>query len=371
MAENKRRIFQRDQNPHLFRPVEFRSVTARNRVMMSPMCQYSGTDGMPNEWHYVHLGSRAVGGAGIVFTEVTHVAPEGRITPNCLGIWSNEHRDAFKRIAHFVGEQGAVPAMQIGHAGRKASTARPWDGAGPLSADHADGWQVIGPSALPYADTWQTPIAMDSDAITRVMDDFATATRRAREAGFQILELHSAHGYLGHSFLSPLSNHRDDDYGGPLESRARFLLETLDAIRSEWPDDLPFFLRLSCTDWVDGGLTLEDTVEVVKMIAARGDVDLIDCSSGGNDPRQQIPIHPGYQIPLAETVKRETGMRTAAVGLLHSPDFCEEVIANERADLVVLGRTLLADPYWPLHAAKKLHAENLDWPVQYERSNIF
>lgn len=370
MSENKRRILKRDRNPHLFRPVTFRSVTARNRVMMSPMCQYSATDGMPDEWHYVHLASRAVGGAGIVFTEATHVAPEGRITPNCLGIWNDAQRDAFKRIADFVGEQGAVPGMQIGHAGRKASTARPWDGAGPLAPDSDSGWQAIGPSALPYAD-WQTPKAMDRGDIDRVLGDFAAAARRAREAGFQMLELHGAHGYLSHSFLSPLSNLRDDDYGGSLENRARFLTEMVKAVRGEWPDDLPLFLRLSCTDWVEGGLTLDDTVSVVKMVSATGMVDLIDCSSGGNDPRQQIPVHPGYQIPLAETVKRETGMATGAVGLLHSPDFCEEVIANGRADLVVLGRTLLADPYWPLHAATRLRAENLDWPVQYERSNIF
>jgi 2,4-dienoyl-CoA reductase-like NADH-dependent reductase (Old Yellow Enzyme family) len=370
MTENKRRILQRDRNPHLFRPVTFRSVTIRNRVMMSPMCQYSATDGMPGEWHYVHLASRAVGGAGIVFTEATHVGPEGRITPHCLGIWNDDQRDAFKRIASFVAEQGAVPGMQIGHAGRKASTSRPWDGAGSLAPDHPDGWEVIGPSSLPFAD-WQTPREMDDATIARVLDDFAESARRAREAGFRVLELHSAHGYLGHSFLSPLSNTRNDEYGGTLENRARFLMQTIDAVRKEWPNELPLFVRLSCTDWVDGGLTLDDTVEVAKWIAARGDVDLIDCSSGGNDPRQQIPIHPGYQVPLAETVRRETGLPTAAVGLLHSPDMCEEVIANGRADLVVLGRTLLADPYWPLHAATKLRAENLVWPIQYERSNIF
>jgi len=229
---------------------------------------------------------------------------------------------------------------------------------------------VIGPSALPFAD-WQTPVEMDGDTIARVLQDFADAARRAREAGFKLLELHAAHGYLGHSFLSPLSNRRTDGYGGSLENRSRFLMGTIEAIRREWPEDLPLFVRLSCTDWVDGGLTLDDTVEVVKRLAAGGDVDLIDCSSGGNDTRQQIPVHPGYQIPLAETVKRETGMATGAVGLLHSPDFCEEVIANGRADLVVLGRTLLADPYWPLHAATKLRAENMTWPVQYERSDIF
>jgi 2,4-dienoyl-CoA reductase-like NADH-dependent reductase (Old Yellow Enzyme family) len=212
---------------------------------------------------------------------------------------------------------------------------------------------------------------MDEGTISRVLDDFAQAARRAREAGFKLLELHAAHGYLGHSFLSPLSNRRTDAYGGTLENRSRFLMETIEAIRREWPDELPLFVRLSCTDWVEEGLTLDDTVAVVNRIFAKGDVDLIDCSSGGNDTRQQIPVHPGYQIPLAETVKRETGIATAAVGLLHSPDFCEEVVANGRADLVVLGRTLLADPYWPLHAATKLRAENIDWPVQYERSDIF
>ena len=207
--------------------------------------------------------------------------------------------------------------------------------------------------------------------IERVMADFTAAARRAYDAGFKLLEIHAAHGYLGHSFLSPLSNDRSDDYGGSLEHRARFLLETLDAVRASWPEDLPLFLRLSCTDWVDGGLTVDDIVQVTGWVRDRGDVDLIDCSSGGNDPRQQIPIHPGYQVPFAERVKRETGMRTSAVGLLHSPDMCEEIIANGRADLIVLGRALLADPYWPLHAATKLRAENLDWPIQYERSNIF
>ncbi|HCH56024.1 MAG TPA: oxidoreductase, partial [Rhodospirillaceae bacterium] len=247
---------------------------------------------------------------------------------------------------------------------------RPWEGTDSLFPSDPDGWQTIAPTEQPYAD-WHPPVAMDSNMIERVMADFTAAARRAYDAGFKLLEIHAAHGYLGHSFLSPLSNDRSDDYGGSLEHRARFLLETLDAVRASWPEDLPLFLRLSCTDWVDGGLTVDDIVEVTGWVRDRGDVDLIDCSSGGNDPRQQIPIHPGYQVPLAERVKRETGMRTSAVGLLHSPDMCEEIIANGRADLIVLGRALLADPYWPLHAATKLRAENLDWPIQYERSNIF
>ena len=338
--------------------------------MLSPMCQYSAEDGMPNDWHFVHLGARAVGGAGIVSTEATHVEPAGRITPHCLGLWNDAQRDAFARIAEFVGAQGAVPAIQLGHAGRKASVSRPWDGNRPLMPKEG-GWPVIGPSALPYADGSPVPAEMDKAAIDRVQDAFAASARRAKDAGFQLMELHCAHGYLGHSFLSPLSNTREDDYGGPLENRARVLLETVDAVRSEWPAELPLFLRLSCTDWVDGGFDIDEAVDVARMLKASGHVDLVDCSSGGNDPRQRIPIHPGYQIPLAERVRRDAGIATAAVGLLHSPDLSEEVIANGRADLVVMGRTLLADPHWPLKAANALRAETVAWPVQYERSNIF
>ena len=337
---------------------------------MSPMCQYSATDGIPEEWHHVHLCSRAVGGAGVVFTEATHISPEGRITPNCLGIWNDEQRDAFKRTTSFISEQGAIPAIQIGHAGRKASTSRPWEGTRSFSPKEPGGWQTIAPTDQPFAD-WHPPKAMNSGMIDQVLNDFSKAARRALEAGFRLLEIHAAHGYLAHSFLSPLSNSRTDGYGGNIENRARFITEAINAVRASWPNDLPLFLRLSCTDWVEGGLTLDDTVKIVRLIRERGDVDLIDCSSGGNDPRQQIPVHPGYQVPFAERIKRETDMKTAAVGLLHSPDFCEEIIANGRTDLVVLGRTLLADPYWPLHAATKLRAKNLPWPVQYERANIF
>ena len=370
VSENQRRILRRDPNPHLFRPITFRSVTLRNRIMLSPMCQYSAENGMPNDWHFVHLGARAVGGAGIVSTEAVHVEPRGRITPHCLGLWNDAQRDALARIADFVGAQGAVAAIQLGHAGRKASVSRPWEGTKPLMPGDG-GWEVIGPTAQPYADGFPVPIALDKGEIDRVAATFAAAARRAKDAGFRLMELHSAHGYLGHSFLSPLSNTREDDYGGSLENRARVLLETVEAIRSEWPADLPLFVRLSCTDWVDGGFDVDEAVEVARMLKAGGHVDLVDCSSGGNDPRQRIPIHPGYQIPLAERVRREAGIATAAVGLLHSPDLAEEVIANGRADLVVMGRTLLADPHWPLKAANALRAENMDWPVQYERSNIF
>jgi len=370
VSENKRRILRRDPNPHLFRPITFRSVTARNRIMLSPMCQYSAEDGMPNEWHFVHLGARAVGGAGLIFTEATHVEPRGRITPHCLGIWTDAQRDALARIAAFVAEQGAVPGIQIGHAGRKASVSRPWEGTKPLFPDDG-GWEVKGPSAMAYAKGSPVPVAMDQAAIDYVLGTFTDAARRAREAGFKAMELHCAHGYLAHTFLSRLSNTRNDEYGGSLENRARMLLETVTAARMEWPDDLPLFVRLSCTDWVEGGFDIGEAVEVARMLKATGQVDLIDCSSGGNDPRQQIPIHPGYQVPLSDQIRREAEIPTATVGLLNSPDLVEEIVANGRADVVVLGRTLLADPHWPLRAAAALKAENVSWPIQYERSNIF
>lgn len=369
-TETRRRVMRRDPNPFLFRPITFRSVSLRNRIVVSPMCQYSADDGVPDDWHLVHLGARAVGGAGIVFTEATHVEPRGRITHHCLGLWNDAQRDALRRIAAFVAAQGAVPGIQLAHAGRKASVSVPWEGTRPLAPDDG-GWEAIAPSAVPFADGHAVPREMDAGDIADVIGAFQSATIRAREAGFSVLELHAAHGYLIHEFLSPISNRRGDGYGGSLDNRARFLMEAIDAIRTEWPKDKPLFVRLSCTDWVDGGWTIDDTVALAGMLKARGDVDLIDCSSGGSDPRQQIPIHPGYQVPFAERIRREAGIATSAVGLLHSPDGAEEILANGRADLVVLGRSMLADPYWPLHAAGALRAEGVDWPVQYERSNIF
>lgn len=370
-GENARRILRRDPNPHMFRPIQFRSVTARNRIMMSPMCQYSGSDGLADDWHFVHLGTRATGGAGLVFTEAVHVEPKGRITPHCLGLWNDEQRDRLARIAAFVEARGAVPGIQLGHAGRKASVGRPWEGSRPLRPDQG-GWNdVVSASALPYANGWHVPAAMTLSRIDESLHSLKASTRRARQAGFKALELHGAHGYLIHQFLSPLSNRREDVYGGTFDNRIRFLLESISVVREEWPDDLPLFVRLSCTDWVEGGWTLDDTVRLAGLLQTQGQVDLIDCSSGGNDPRQQIPIHPGYQIPLAQTVRTETGIATGAVGLIHSPDLAESVIANGQADLVILGRALLADPAWPLRAAATLKAENIEWPKQYERSNIF
>lgn len=370
-GENARRILKRDPNPQLFRPVTFRSVTARNRIMLSPMCQYSGQEGLSNDWHFVHLGARAAGGAGWVFTEAVHTEPRGRITPHCLGLWNDEQRDRLARIASFVEAQGAVPGIQLGHAGRKASVGRPWEGSHPLRVDEG-GWKdQVSASALPYASGWHTPMAMTQDQIDDALQALKSAVRRAREAGFKALELHGAHGYLIHQFLSPLSNQRTDAYGGSFENRIRFLQESIQVVREAWPHDLPLFVRLSCTDWVEGGWTLDDTVRLATLLQFQGDVDLIDCSSGGNDPRQQIPIHPGYQIPLSQEVRSRAGIATGAVGLIHSPDLAESVIANGQADLVVLGRALLSDPAWPLRAAATLRAENVEWPKQYERSNIF
>ncbi len=368
-GENERRILKRDPNPHLFRPITLRSVTARNRIMLSPMCQYSGQDGLSTDWHLVHLGARAAGGAGIVSTEAVHVEPRGRITRHCLGLWNDQQQDRLARIAAFVEAQGAVPAIQLGHAGRKASVGRPWEDTRPVPVTEG-GWEVIAPSALPYAKGWPVPRAMTLDAIGGAMAVLQAAVRRARLAGFRLLELHAAHGYLIHQFLSPLSNQRQDEYGGSFDNRIRFLLESLSAVRREWPEELPLFLRLSVTDWVDGGWDLQQSIRLVQGLREQGAVDLVDCSSGGNDPRQRIPIHPGYQIPFAREIRRQTGMPTAAVGLIHSPDLAESVVANGDADLVVLGRALLADPVWPLRAAAALKAENIAWPVQYERSNI-
>ncbi len=369
-GENERRILRRDPNPFLFRPLSIRSVTVKNRIMLSPMCQYSATDGLMNDWHFAHLAARAAGGAGIVFTEATHIEPRGRITHHCLGLWNDEQRDRMRRVVDFIADQDAVPAIQLGHAGRKASVTRPWEGSRPLPVEEG-GWESIGPSARPFAKGWNTPLAMTKSMIDRSVEDFAQAVRRAREAGFRILEIHAAHGYLIHQFLSPLSNDREDEYGGAFENRIRFLLETIRAVRSEWPRDLPLFVRISATDWVEGGWTLDDSIELGRILAKSGDVDLIDCSSGGNDPRQQIPIHPGYQVPFAAALKTGTGLLTGAVGLIHSPDLAESIVANGQADLVVLGRTLLADPVWPLRAASQLKATAVKWPVQYERSNIF
>jgi 2,4-dienoyl-CoA reductase-like NADH-dependent reductase (Old Yellow Enzyme family) len=341
--------------PALFEPVQFRSVTARNRITLAPMCQYSAdAAGFGNDWHVQHLGARALGGAGIVFTEATAVDDIGRITHQCLGLWKDEHTAVLKRLADVIAMGGAVPAIQIAHAGRKASCLRPWEGGAPI-APEAGGWRPVGPTGTPFNPGAPDPIPLTTNQIAAISAQFAATARRAREAGFKILELHSAHGYLSHSFLSPITNTRNDGYGGDLKGRARFLMETLDAIREVWPADLPLFVRLSCADYKEGGLTIEDTVALARMLAARGDVDLIDCSSGGITPDVRPPsLHPGYQVPFAEAVKHGAHIPTGAVGLIQDPQHAAEIVANRRADLVFLGRVMLADPAWPLRAARAL-----------------
>ena len=370
MSEDARRIHRAARDPFLFRPIRFRSVVARNRIMMSPMCQYSAEDGMPNDWHFGHLAARAAGGLGILCVEATHVTAQGRITPGCLGLWNDAQRDALARIAAHVARLGAVPAIQLAHAGRKASTSRPWEGTRPLGAAEG-GWETRAPSPLPATEGAPAPREMTRADIAEAIAAFTEATRRAREAGFRIVEVHGAHGYLIHSFLSPVANHRTDDYGGSFSNRCRFLHEVLDAVRAEWPEDLPLFLRISATDWVEGGWTLEDSVDLAQAVKARGDVDLIDCSSGGVSPAQLIRPYPGYQVPLAEEIRRRAGIPTGAVGLISAPEHAEEILASGRADLVLLGRMLLSDPHWPLKAAARLKADGVAWPVQYERGNIF
>ncbi len=352
----------------LFDEIELRGVTARNRIMLSPMCQYCAPDAVPVDWHFVHLGSRAVGGAGIVMTEATSVAPAGRITPYDLGLWNDRQERAFARIAAFVSEQGAVAGVQLAHAGRKAWHTRPWEARRPLPPPEGQ-WDIIAPSAVPWQEGDTIPREMTGEDIARVIERYRDAARRALRAGFRLVELHAAHGYLFHSFLSPLSNRRTDGYGGDFIGRSRFLLETVAAVREVWPCDLPLFVRLSATDWVEGGWTIDDTVKLAGTLGVSG-VDVVECSSGGNTPEQDIPVCPGYQVPLAETVRREAGVKTAAVGLISDPAFAEEIVANGRADIVALGRMMLWDPYWPHHAAKALQAD-VKLPLPYDRCNIF
>jgi 2,4-dienoyl-CoA reductase-like NADH-dependent reductase (Old Yellow Enzyme family) len=355
--------------PALFDPVSFRAVTARNRIAVSPMCQYSAIDGLGDDWHVQHLGAKAAGGAGIVFTEATHVSAVGRITDHCLGLWNDAHQALLARLAGVITLCGAVPGIQLAHAGRKASVRRPWEGGKPVSPAEG-GWVPLAPSPIPFVAGATDPAMLTPAGIAEIAAQFAASARMAREAGFRIIELHAAHGYLLHSFLSPIANRRNDAYGGDLDGRARFLMETIDAVRTEWPAELPLFVRLSCSDYVEGGLTIEDTVALCRKLAARGDVDLIDCSSGGIAPEARIPsIHPGYQVPFADAVKHGAGIATGAVGLITEPTHAAEIIANGRADIVLLARALLADPAWPLRAAKALGVKPV-LPDQYGRATL-
>jgi 2,4-dienoyl-CoA reductase-like NADH-dependent reductase (Old Yellow Enzyme family) len=339
--------------PLLFEPISFRSVTARNRIVVAPMCQYSATDGLGDDWHVQHLGARAMGGAGIVFTEATHVSAIGRITHHCLGLWNAQHQALLTRLAAIISRGGAVPGIQLAHAGRKASTTRTWEGSKPI-APQDGGWVPVAPSPIAFHPGAVDPHALTASEITDIATQFASSARMARGAGMKVVEIHAAHGYLLHSFLSPISNHRNDAYGGDLEGRSRFLMETVDAVRTEWPADLPLFVRLSCVDYLPGGLTIDDTVALCRKLAARGDVDLVDCSSGGISSGVRIPSHPGYQVPFADRIRRDAGIATGAVGLITEPTHAAEIVANERADLVFVARVLLADPGWPLRAAAAL-----------------
>lgn len=350
----------------LFAPLTIREITVRNRIVVSPMCQYSCIEGVATDWHLVHLGSRAVGGAGIVFAEATAVVPEGRISPGDLGIWSDMQVAPLARCAHFIARQGAIPGIQLAHAGRKASTAAPWHGGHPAS-EREGGWRpIVGPSTVAFKEGYQVPDALDAAGIRRVIDAFRNAAFRALEAGFQIIELHAAHGYLLHQFLSPLSNRRDDEYGGSLDHRARLTRDVVSAVRDVWPERLPFFVRISATDWMPSGWDVEQSVELARMLAPLG-VDVIDCSSGGNVAGVSIPLAPGYQVEFAARIRREAGIATAAVGLITVPQQANTIVREEQADLVVLARQVLRDPYWPLHAARELGV-SVAWPVQYQRA---
>lgn len=350
----------------LFTPFPLRGLTLRNRIVVSPMCQYSSRDGHASDWHLVHLGAFAVGGAALVLTEATAVTPEGRISPHDLGIWSDAHVPMLRRITQFIHEQGAVSGIQLAHAGRKASTRRPWEGGGQLSV--ADGgWDdVLAPSAIAFADNYPQPHALTHEGIARIVDAFRAAARRAHAAGFQVIELHAAHGYLLHEFLSPLANRRTDQYGGSFENRARLIVDVVRAVRDVWPHEAPLFVRLSATDWSPGGWDLEQTIQLVRLLAPEG-VDLVDCSSGGLVSGAKIPVAPGYQVPFARRVRHEAGIATGAVGLITAPAQAEQIVTDGDADLVLMARELLRHPRWPLAAAHTLGAP-IGWPKQYERA---
>src|ERR1700732_110961 len=351
---------------HLFDPLAIRGISFPNRIFVSPMCEYSSSNGYASDWHLVHLGSRAAGGAGLVLTEATAVLPEGRISPQDLGIWMDDHIEPLARIVRFIHGQGSFSGMQLAHAGRKASTWRPWEGSGAIP-ESAGGWKrVVAPSPLCFADNYPMPQALSTHGIQEVVSAFAAGARRACEAGFRVIEIHAAHGYLLHEFLSPLSNQRSDAYGGSFENRTRMLSEVVAAVRKVWPERAPLFVRISGTDWVDGGWDIQQSVELARQLKELG-ADLIDCSSGGNVLQAKIPVGPGYQTPFAQQIRREANILTGAVGMITSPVQAEHIIVTGQADAVIIARELLRDPYWPLRAARAL-GQPISWPVQYLRA---
>ncbi|WDF54552.1 NADPH dehydrogenase NamA [Mucilaginibacter sp. KACC 22063] len=350
----------------LFSPLKIKDIELRNRIAVSPMCEYSSTDGFATDWHLVHIGSRAVGGAALIISEAIAVSPEGRITYADLGIYKDEHIDKLKEITDFVHQHGAYMGLQLAHAGRKASHERPWDERGKqILPDYANGWETVSASAVPFIPEEVAPIALDKAGIEKVKADFKAATERALKVGIDVIELHAAHGYLLHQFYSPLSNQRTDEYGGSFENRIRLLLEVVDSVKQVWPDEKPLFVRISATDWTEGGWTIEDSVKLATVLKEKG-VDLIDTSTGGN-VLAKIPLKPGYQIEFAEQIKKESGIMTGAVGLITESKQANEIIETEQADLVFIARELLRDPYFPLRAAHEL-GQDITWPVQYERA---
>ncbi len=351
--------------PKLFSPLTLRGITLPNRIVVSPMCQYSAEDGFANDWHLVHLGSRAVGGAGTVIVEATAVEARGRISPGDLGIWTDAHIEFLQRISRFLKQNGAVPAIQLAHAGRKASTSAPWLGGRPVPETEG-GWQPVAPSPVPFNHDSPVPRELTVAEIKQTVDNFAAAAIRSLHAGFEIIELHGAHGYLMHEFLSPLTNQRTDEYGGSFENRTRFVREVIEAVRRVWPERLPLFLRISASDWADGGWTVDDSVQLTKEVAPLG-VDLVDCSSGGAVSYAKVKTGPGYQVPFAEQVRRETGVPTGAVGMITDPAQAETILDRQQADLVIVARELLREPYWALKAADTLGGE-ARVPVQYQRA---
>lgn len=359
-------LTQDGQTYGLFDSLKIRGITLRNRIVVSPMCQYSCEDGLATDWHFVHLGSRAVGGAGLVIAEATAVEARGRISPQDLGLWSDAHIEPLARIVRFVHSQGAAAGIQLAHAGRKASTTRPWDGGGRVEEGQG-GWKdVLAPSAVPFAPDYPMPREISLRDIADVVRAFGEAARRALQAGYRVLEIHAAHGYLLHSFFSPLSNHRSDSYGGSFENRTRIAREVIEAVRRQWPEKFPLFIRISATDWTEGGWDVEQSVELARMLRPLG-VDLVDCSSGGNVPGAKIPMAPGYQTQFAERIRRDAKILTGAVGLITSAVQAEQILRSGQADLVVLARQMLRDPYWPLHAASQLGVD-VAWPKQYVRA---
>lgn len=352
--------------PALFDPLTIREVTFANRVFVSPMCQYWSENGYANDWHFVHLGSRAVGGAGLVLTEATAVLPEGRISPQDLGIWEDGHIEMLSKIVGFIQQQGSIAGMQLAHAGRKASTSRPWEGHDAVPVSEGGWTNVVAPSAIPFSEAYPMPQALTRDGIRQVIDAFAAAARRACQAGFRVVEIHAAHGYLLHEFLSPLSNKREDDYGGSFENRTRLCREVVAAVQSAWPKELPLFIRISATDWAEAGWTIEESVKLATELKRMG-VDLIDCSSGGNALHAKIPVGAGYQTEFAARIRREAQIMTGAVGMITSPEQAEHIIRTGQADAVIMAREFLRDPYWPLRAARVLE-QPIAWPVQYLRA---